>query len=29
MLKFECKDLGINGSYITSGNIVEDVKKNE
>jgi len=28
MLKFECKNLGTNCSYIATGNTVEDVKKN-
>lgn len=27
MLKFECKNLGTNCSYIATGNTVEDVKK--
>jgi predicted small metal-binding protein len=27
MLKFECKNLGTNCSYIATGNAVEDVKK--
>jgi len=28
MLKFECKNLGTNCSYIATGNTIEDVKKN-
>jgi predicted small metal-binding protein len=28
MLKFECKNLGTNCSYIATGNTAEDVKKN-
>ncbi len=28
MLKFECKSLGINCSYVVTGNTIEDVKKN-
>jgi predicted small metal-binding protein len=28
MLKFECKNLGTNCSYIATGNTVENVKKN-
>lgn len=28
MLKFECKNLGTNCSYIATGNTVEDVKEN-
>ena len=27
MLKFECKNLGTNCSYIATGNTMEDVKK--
>ena len=27
MLKFQCKDLGIDCSYVATGNTVEDVKK--
>ncbi len=28
MLKFECKNLGTNCSYIAAGNTAEDVKQN-
>jgi len=28
MLKFECKDLGTNCSYVAQGNTLEEVKKN-
>jgi predicted small metal-binding protein len=28
MLKFECKELGTNCSYVAQGNSLDDVKKN-
>jgi predicted small metal-binding protein len=28
MLKFECKELRTNGSYVAQGNSIDDVKKN-